>query len=619
MYNTPGSDSEKNRLKLSALRTTDQFILPLKNSHAGETYAIYPATEIEDPVYEGFESLASWIKNKGGPVILDGYSGVLWDHFREQLSSLFAESATSVSWIDIRTCYKPAAVIDALLLPYLNGNDPLFGRLYPGELEDFFDLTALGSLQTVPGTITILYGTGAALAGWKAPLIYTDVPKNEIQFRSRAGQVAPLGYAAGSTPGGRLYQDEHSEPVEDAKLQYKRFYFIDWPVLNRFKQRLLPLITVFADEQRITTLTWTTGDSLRKALHLLTRNVFRARPWFEPGIWGGNWIKDRIPGLNRNVPNYAWSFELISPENGVLIGHKGLLLEFSFDMLLFYDNQAILGLAASRFGMQFPIRFDLLDTMNGGNLSLQCHPAEAYIKEQFGENFTQDETYYILEAEPEALVYLGFQEEIDKEEFRTVLSASFAAQEPLEIGKYIRTFPSNRHDLFLIPSGTVHCSGSNNLVLEISATPYIYTFKMYDWIRADLNGQPRTLNLDRAFENLDFSRRGQVVTETLISRQSVASKEADHTIVSLSTHPEHFYGVERLEFDSSLEVKTNGQCHILSLVEGESVLVITSELELKIHFAETFIIPAAATSYILINEHPERAKVIKAFVKDEAI
>ncbi|HEY9195194.1 MAG TPA: hypothetical protein VIM77_02980, partial [Mucilaginibacter sp.] len=159
--------------------------------------------------------------------------------------------------------------------------------------------------------------------------------------------------------------------------------------------------------------------------------------------------------------------------------------------------------------------------------------------------------------------------------------------------------------------------GKNNMVLEISATPYIFTFKMYDWLRPDLNGNPRTLNIDRAFENLNFERQGDAVAETLISKQTVADRGSDWQIISLSTHPEHFYAVERLEFDTVIEQQTNGQCHVLNLVEGESIRVTTNGLTQTIHYAETFIIPADALSYTLTNAGTNRAKVVKAFVKDE--
>jgi len=222
----------------------------------------------------------------------------------------------------------------------------------------------------------------STLAGWEGQVIYIDMPKNEIQFRARAGRVPNLGNVF----------------IEDKKHQYKRMYFIDWPVLNKHKQEMLGNIDYIVDGQYDGEISWTTGETLLEGLKEMSSHAFRARPWFEPGIWGGDWMKTKFKGLPQDVPNYAWSFELIVPENGIVLSRDGVRLEVSFDFLMFHDNKAILGEAAETFGTDFPIRFDYLDTVNGQNLSLQCHPTPGYLRENFGGKFTQDETYYILDA-----------------------------------------------------------------------------------------------------------------------------------------------------------------------------------------------------------------------------
>lgn len=591
------------KINTGELRSTEQFLIPAKKEPASSTsYDIYPTFKIDEPIFTGFESLANRIATQQKNIIIDGYSGVYWDIFVDELNTELEKKNISANWINVNTALKTECTINEIIATAIGGNDPLFGKIYEGRLADFFDEEMLASLKPVKDSLNIIYGCGAALSKWDAPVMYIEVPKNEIQFRSRANKICNLG---------------NNDPT-DPKVQYKRFYFVEWPILNKHKKELLPLIDIIIDEQRISDISWTLGQTLRDALKNMARHMFRPRPWFEPGVWGGQWIKDNIAGLNKDVVNYAWSFELIAPENGILLQYNNQMLEVSLDTLFLYNNQAILGKAAHKFGDAFPIRFDFLDTFNGGNLSLQCHPTVAYTKANFGEDFTQDETYYILDAEPDAEVYLGFQDNIDKQAFKTILEDSFKNNQEVEIKNYVQTFPAKKHDLFLIPNGTVHCSGKNNMVLEISATPYIFTFKMYDWLRPDLNGNPRTLNIDRAFANLNFDRKGNVVTDTLISKQSVSKQGKDWKLINLTTHPDHFYAIERFEFSTIVEENTNNQCHILSLVEGESIIVITNGLQQVIHYAETFIIPAAVKSYTLKNMGNGWAKVIKAFVKDES-
>jgi mannose-6-phosphate isomerase class I len=584
-------------------RRTSQAVAPAEQSPAAGSYELYPAFPVTAGVVgKGFKALARQLAGQRC-VRIDGFVGVLWERFREQLQIALNSLPVHSKWISMAEAEKSPDEISQLVAPFLENGDPVFGTRFTGELRDFFQPSRLVATRPDPtAEMTVLYGCGAGLVNWEGPLIYVDLPKNELQYRSRAGAVMNL--AASET--------------NSAKVQYKRFYFVDWPVLNSHKAYVVNEIDWFVDEQRPDQPTFISGADLRNALDQMSRNVFRARPWFESGPWGGTWIKDHVAQLPQDVPNYAWSFELITPENGIAFGDGRHVVELSFDWLMYHNHRAILGESADRFGHNFPIRFNFLDTYQGGNLSVQCHPRTEYIRREFGELFTQDEAYYIVDCKPGAEVYLGFVQDVDLSRFRAALEHSFADAVEVDVKRYVRTEPAHKHDFFLIPAGTIHCSGANALVLEISATPYLFTFKMYDWLRLNLDGYPRPLHIERAFDNLCVERQGDRAAQELVSRPQILEQGDNWRVIHLPTHKDHFYDVLRYEFATEVSCQTKGSPHVLMLVEGTSLMVETADgMRRPFNFVETFVVPAAAESYKLINRGEVCAKVVVAFMKPQ--
>jgi mannose-6-phosphate isomerase class I len=578
-----------------------QSPLPLRKPSPVTGYDIYPAFRLDEGmIHEGYRSLAErMLEHK--VITFEGCTGILWDRFEEEVMKVSSERGNKVRWISTELFLKPEHVIMEMTAPWSGGDDPLFGKRCELQLTDFFTMDRM--LSVAPDArydINVIAGPGAVLAGWKGLIIYSDLSKNELQYRASEGIITNLGLTHKNS----------------RKEFYKRSYFIDWPVLNRHKADILDSVDIFVDAQRVHEPAWIEGAVLREALCNMSRNIFRVRPWFEPGPWGGTWMKDNIGGLDCEAPNYAWSFELITPENGLLLESSSLMLEVSFDCLMFTAPEAVLGDCHNRFGPDFPIRFDFLDTFNGGNLSLQCHPRPVYTLEHFGETFTQEESYYILDTKENAIVYLGFSDDIDPGEFRAKLEESARYQVPFDADRFIMSHPAAKHDLFLIPYGTVHGSGKNNLVLEISSTPYIFTFKMYDWLRKDLGGQRRDLNIKRAMENLYFERKGCYVADYLKSKPVLISEDHGWQLWHLPTHETHLYDVLRYNIRTSVEILTQNKCLVMNLVEGEKILVESREgMREVISYAETFVVPAAAGSFRVTNLSDREAVLVMAFIK----
>lgn len=581
-------------------RKTDQYELPVVKEKRHSRYDIYPVHNIGDGlIFRGYESLAKELA-RFSCITLDGYIGIRFEDVKQKLSQCFETLGVHPNWVNVGEALLPCKEVEALVAPYLGGDDPVFGKICPMELAHFFDVGKLAGLGSRNSEgLTIYYGVGASLVPVSAKNVFFDISKNEIQFRSRAGAITNLGARAAT----------------DAKEMYKRFYFVDWVVLNKHVNAIKQKIDFFVDGQRSTDITWMEGDVWRKSLTRISTHPIRARPWFEPGAWGGTWIKDNIDGVDKSVINYAWSFELIVPENGIILESSGIMLESTFDSLMFVGGKNILGTDFEKYKYLFPIRFDFLDTFNGGNLSVQCHPRVDYIKDNFGERITQEETYYILDRQHDAVVYLGFQEGVTPEAFRNALEQSRLSNKAIDVEQFIQSFEAKKHALFLIPPGTIHASGKDTMVLEISSTPYIYTFKMYDWLRVDLDGKERPLNIERGMENLVFERAGATVAAELISKPALLEKTDAYELYHLPTHREHLYDVHRFVINTEVLVATNNKAHVLSLVDGANVEVITGGKSVIYKYAETFVIPASAGQYAIRNPGDRPVMVVKAFIK----
>ena len=504
---------------------------------------------------------------------------------------------------------RPPKEIDEMLEGVL-GDDPVFGHMNEITLDNFFDQSKLlrareRSTASWDGLLLVV-GVGATLVSANPDfLVYADMARWEIQKRQRRNQIANLG----------------SENFnESPSVKYKRAFFVDWRASDRLKKQLLAKIDFFLDVNG-SAPKMATGHAVREGLKKTSRTPFRVVPYFDPGPWGGHWM-EKVCDLPNDAPNHAWCFDCVPEENSLVLSFGGVQIELPAIDLTFFQPRELLGDSIySRFGAEFPIRFDFLDTMGGGNLSLQVHPKTEYICRHFGMAYTQDESYYLLDAGDEGTVYLGVKTGVDRDAMVQDLRAAQAGGPSFPTEPYVNKFPARKHDHFLIPAGTIHCSGKNSMVLEISATPYIFTFKLWDWGRLGLDGLPRPIHLDHGIANIAWERDTEWVRRSLINRIELLGQHDGWREERTGLHELEFIETRRRWFTKINPNDTEDTVNVLNLVEGREVTVEspTGVFDPQVvHYAETFIVPAAAGSYTIRPSGESEGKecaTIKAFVR----
>ncbi len=601
------------------MSTTTEAAVPMHRRGRRPNYDRYPTVDVPGagPCHVGpravAEAIVALVRERDARVVaLEAYPGVLSSDLAPILAALRERLGATV--VDASWAHRPPAAIDAMVADEVT-DDPIFGRLTERTLAEWFDRDRLEGLRRrvrqSAGPVVVV-GTGAALVADPDVLVLANLPRWEIQQRQRAGLVGNLGA---------------DNAGERASLLYKRAYFVDWRVADRHKRAVAEDVDLLLDTTQQGRPLAIAGEDWRRGLAEAVRRPFRVKPFFDPGPWGGQWMRE-VCDLPDGPPNYAWCFDCVPEENSLLLGVDGERVEVPSIDLVFAHPEELLGREVrARFGDEFPIRFDFLDTMGGGNLSLQVHPLTRYIREHFGVHYTQDESYYLLDVEGDATVYLGLREGIDRDAMAADLRrAQEDPDAPFPAERYVNRFPAARHDHFLIPAGTVHCSGAGAMVLEISATPYIFTFKLWDWGRLGLDGRPRPINIDRGIDNVQWHRDTTYARERLVNVVTPLGAGDGWRAERTGLHEAEFIETHRHWFSGTVTHDTRGPdgtagVNVCNLVQGEEAVVESPTgafAPFVVHYAETFIVPAAVGAYTIRPHGPAvgtECATIKAFVR----
>lgn len=559
-----------------------------------------PITKInveQTSIHDGFDAILKQLKSiKSGILVFETYPGVDLEVLYQSIIQPLKPKTT----ICIEDYAKSTGTLNQMLEKNIT-DDRVFGLYAHHTIKDFYPQDDIYDLQekiNALSGLTVVYGFGASQI---AADIYipVSITRWEIQLRYRKG----------------LANFKANNENEDTLRKYKRGYFVEWRVADRIKEQIYPKSNYIIELNDNTHPVMIHKDSYFAALTQLTKQPFRMVPYFDPGVWGGQWMKE-VCNLDLDKPNYAWSFDGVPEENSLKIQTGNHVIHMpAQDLILFKPEELMGSYVHGRFGKQFPIRFDLLDTMGGGNLSLQVHPLTEYIYDKFGMTYTQDESYYILDAAPDGHIYLGFKNHINEQAFKDELIRANRGEDQFDASKYVNQFVAKKHDHFSIPAGTIHCSGKNTMVLEISACVYIFTFKLWDWGRLGLDHKPRPVHLEHGFNVLQFNRNTQWVEKNLINQITPIDKNTELT----GLHERQFLKTIRYTFKEPKEIMINGNVLMGNLVEGRRAKIFSKDNAFEpfyVNYAETFIIPAGVNQVYVASENiDETCMMITAQVR----
>ena len=572
--------------------------------------------------------LADRIRKEGLLVAFDGYTSAKWDLFIGLLSRECDLLGLSFEAIDANAAtLKDGKEIDALIDPLLIWDtkiDPtlLYGKVYHGGYAGLLDAAraddfrqALPAKKT-PGKLVAVYGYGCLYKGFR-PLYdvkcWFDLTPMNTMLRIRAGEYANLGKQHTGIINRTIRRCYYCDFENAVQLRKELFATgeLDWYFLDndRAKLQMMPFSS-FAD-----------------ICAQLVQYPFRAKPCYLEGVWGGSYMKEKRH-LPEQMRNAAWVFDFIPMEVSVLVEAGAEKLDINYCSFVHKEGVNLMGERCVRkFQGYFPIRFNWDDSYHStGNMSIQCHSGGDFNVKNYNEFGRQDESYYVVITGHEAKTYIGFRDDADIPAFFREIEAADTEHRPCDYQKYVSYEESRPGLQVMLPAGTIHSSGRNQVILEIgSLTIGSYTYKMYDYLRLDFDGKQRPIHTYLGELNVRQDRRHSVIhdpssPEYIVQEPRLDCEGEGWQEYILGENPQMYISLRRLEFEKACEQDTKGEkFHVLTLVDGDHVRIRSVEHPehfFDLDFMEIACVPASMGRYVIENLGREPIRVHKTCLRD---
>ena len=573
-------------------------------------------------------TLADRAAKEGVVVALDGYTTANWTVFVNLIAreccllglgfeAIDANAATLKSGKEIDAIIDPLLIWDTKIDPTL-----LYGKVYKGGYQGLMDEDRTEAFKkAVPasrqaGKISVVYGYGSLIPELRELYdvkVFFDLTPMKSMLRIRRGEYSNLGK---ERPGiinrtiRRCYYCDFECAVRNRHELWEN-NVPDWYVLDNDPQnlQLMPFGT-FSD-----------------ICAQLVKYPFRAKPCYLEGVWGGSYMK-KLRNLPDEMRNAAWVFDFIPMEVSVVVEAGDEKLDINYCSFVHKEGVNLMGEdCVKKFEGYFPIRFNWDDSYHStGNMSIQCHSGGEYNVKNYNEFGRQDESYYVVVTGHDAKTFIGFRDDADIPQFFRDIEAADTEHKPCDYMKYVSYEESKPGLQVMLPAGTIHSSGRNQVILEIgSLTIGSYTYKMYDYLRLDFDGKQRPIHTRLGEENVRQDRRYSVIhdpenPEYIVQKPRLAASGEGWEEYILGENPQVYFSLRRLEFEKKCEQDTGGKLfHVLTLVDGDAVRVRSvrhPERYFDLQFMDIVCVPADMGRYVIENLGREPVMVHKTCLRE---
>ena len=573
-------------------------------------------------------AIADKVRAEGAIVAFDGYTTTKFDLMVSLLARECDVFGFKIECVDsaART-FKSGEEIDAIIDPLLIWDkkiDPtlLYGKVYHGGYIGLMDPAKVEAFKKdvpalkAPGTLVVVYGYGSLIREFR-PMYdvkcWFDITPMNSMLRIRAGEYANIGKKHTGIINRTIRRCYYCDFENAVQLRKELFSqdALDWYFLDndRAKLQMMPY-EAFAD-----------------VCAQLVKYPFRAKPCYLEGVWGGSYMKTQRH-LPEEMRNAAWVFDFIPMEVSVLVEAGAEKLDINYCSFVHKEGVNLMGqTCVDKYKGYFPIRFNWDDSYHStGNMSIQCHSGGKFNVENYNEFGRQDESYYVVITGHEAKTFIGFRDDADIPQFFKEIEAADTQHDPCDYMKYVSYEESVPGLQVMLPAGTIHSSGRNQVILEIgSLTIGSYTYKMYDYLRLDFDGKQRPIHTHLGELNVRQDRRYSVIhdpesPEYIVQKPRLDCEGDGWKEFILGENPQMYISLRRLEFDTRCEQDTRGEkFHVLTLVDGDRVRIRSvehPERYFDLDFMEIACVPADMGKYVIENLGKEPIRVHKTCLRD---